>query len=97
MRTVSRIGRATGRRCPIAWQLQKAKQRLSEVVRAAIESGPQLVTRHGKAAAVVVSAGDFERLRQGHPGFKEFLRQAPELERLEIDPRGRPSARKGTA
>jgi prevent-host-death family protein len=77
----------------LAWQLQEAKQRLSEVVRQALEDGPQVVTRHGKETVVVVSIEEFERLRRGQPDFKEFLRRAPDLDRLQIS-RDRKPARK---
>ncbi len=38
-----------------AWQLQDAKARLSEVVKAASLHGPQEITLHGKPAVVVIS------------------------------------------
>jgi prevent-host-death family protein len=38
------------------WQLQEAKSRFSELVERAIKQGAQTVTKHGKAAVVVVSA-----------------------------------------
>jgi len=76
---------------PITWQLQEAKQRLSEVVRQALEDGPQIVTRHGKEAVVVMSMEEFERLRKGRPDFKEFLRQAPDLDRLQMARDRRPA------
>ena len=44
------------------WQLQAAKARLSALVDDALSDGPQRITRHGKAAAVVLSEGDFQRL-----------------------------------
>ncbi len=68
----------------MAWHLQEAKQHLSEVVRQALENGPQVITRHGKEAVVVISIAEFERLRQGQPDFKEFLRRAPDLDWLPI-------------
>ena len=37
------------------WQLQEAKNRLSELVQAAESNGPQTITRHGKIAVMVVS------------------------------------------
>jgi len=77
------------------WQLQEAKQRLSELVRRALEDGPQVVTRHGKDTVVVVSMEEFERLQQGRPDFKEILRSAPDLGRLRIQ-RDRAPARKVT-
>lgn len=45
------------------WQLQEVKNRLSEVVDLAIEKGPQTVTRHGKAVAVIASKADFDKKR----------------------------------
>ena len=77
------------------WQLQEAKQRFSEVVRRALESGPQVVTRHGRAAVVVVAAGEFEALSGTRTDFKAFLREAPDLRRLKIR-RDRRPARKLT-
>ena len=79
----------------MAWQLQEAKQRLSEVVRRALEDGPQVVTRHGREAVVVVSVQQFEKLTGGRLDFKEFLRRAPDLGRLKIS-RDRQSARRVT-
>lgn len=46
------------------WQLQEAKNRLSEVVDLAVEEGPQIVTRHGKEVVVVVAKAEFERRRR---------------------------------
>jgi prevent-host-death family protein len=76
----------------MSWQLQEAKQKFSEVVRRALTSGPQVVTRHGRAVVVVVSAEDYGRLRGG-AGFKEFLRTAPDLSRLGIRRDRRPGRR----
>jgi prevent-host-death family protein len=76
----------------MSWQLQEAKQKFSEVVRRALTSGPQVVTRHGRATVVVVSAEDYGRLRGG-AGFKEFLRTAPDLSRLGIRRDRRPGRR----
>ncbi|MCC6669240.1 MAG: type II toxin-antitoxin system prevent-host-death family antitoxin [Polyangiaceae bacterium] len=47
------------------WQLQEAKNRLSEVVDLALEEGPQIVTRHGKEVAVVIAKDEFDRRRRG--------------------------------
>jgi prevent-host-death family protein len=47
-----------------SWQLQEAKNRLSEVVDLALEEGPQTVTRHGKEVAVIVSTDEFNRRRR---------------------------------
>lgn len=66
------------------WQLQEAKQRLSALVRQAIEDGPQVVTLRGEDAVVVVSCAEYRRLKDGTPSFKDFLISLPELEALEI-------------
>ena len=67
------------------WQLQQAKQQFSEVVRRALEDGPQVVTRHGREAVVVVSAAEFKTPRRGAAkDFKQFLRSAPDLGRLRL-------------
>lgn len=69
----------------MAWQLQDAKQQFSEVVRRALTDGPQVVTRHGRDAVVVVSAADFARSRRtGGRDFKRFLRSAPDFGRLRL-------------
>ena len=69
----------------MAWQLQEAKQQFSEVVRRALTDGPQVVTRHGRDAVVVVSAADFAKSRRtGGKDFKRFLRAAPDLGRLRV-------------
>lgn len=44
------------------WQVQEAKQRFSELLRAVDEEGLQYVTKHGKEVAVVVSIDEFHRL-----------------------------------
>lgn len=67
----------------MAWQLQEAKQRFSELVRRAEKEGPQVVTRHGEEVVVVVPAEEWRRMSERDGGekkmdFKEFLMSAPE-------------------
>jgi prevent-host-death family protein len=66
------------------WQFQEAKQRLSALVRQAIEDGPQIVTLRGEDAVVVVSCADYRRLKAVTPNFKDFLMCLPDLDTLEI-------------
>lgn len=76
------------------WSVQDAKNRFSEVVDAA-RKAPQMVTKHGKPAAVVVSAEEYERLRTLQhlkaPSFAEMLLAMPqgdvEFERIKAKPR----------
>jgi antitoxin Phd len=65
------------------WQVQEAKARFSEMVERALEEGPQTVTRHGKAVAVLVPAEEYRRLRTGGKSFKAMLAAAP-LDGVEI-------------
>jgi len=64
---------------PRTWQLQEAKNRLSEVVDEATTSGPQIITRRGVDAAVVVSAADWARLARQRTPLIEVLRRAPRV------------------
>lgn len=59
------------------WQLQEAKNRLSELVRKAQREGPQTITLHGKDAAVVVSAEQFAALPRRKGTLVEFFRSSP--------------------
>jgi antitoxin Phd len=68
----------------VAWQLQAAKQRFSELVERAQRDGPQFVTRHGKEAVVVLSAEEYRRLRGGGPSLVEFIRSAPDFDVLDL-------------
>ena len=38
------------------WQLQEAKQKLSEVIEKALQEGPQVVTRRGDGALLAAHA-----------------------------------------
>ena len=70
----------------MAWQLQEAKAKFSELVQKAIEEGPQTVTRHGKDAVVVLSVHEYRKLCERRPSLKDVLRSGPEGE-LELPPR----------
>ncbi len=59
------------------WQLQKAKNRLSELVKAAEKKGPQVITVHGKERAVVVSAEEYRRLVRRKGSLLEFFQKSP--------------------
>ena len=50
------------------WRLQDAKAQFSAVVEAAMQGEPQLVTRRGKSAVVVIAAAQYERWSQRERG-----------------------------
>jgi prevent-host-death family protein len=68
----------------MAWQIQEAKAKFSELVQKAIDDGPQTVTRRGKDVAVVLSAEEYRSLREGQIDFKEFLTLLP-LEGVDLE------------
>lgn len=56
------------------WPVQDAKARFSEMLEACLREGPQLVTRRGADAAVLVPFGDWQRLQQSaRPTLKQLL------------------------
>jgi len=59
------------------WQLQEAKNRLSELVRKAREEGPQVITVHGTDAAVVMSAEQYAKLARRKGTLADFFRKSP--------------------
>ncbi len=56
------------------WQVQDAKARFSEFLEASLREGPQVVTRRGVEAAVLVSIEQWRRMQQmTRPSLKELL------------------------
>jgi prevent-host-death family protein len=78
-----------------SWTLQDAKNRFSAVVEAARRGEPQLVTRRGAPAVVVVAAEEYVRLRTceqaAQPSFVDHLLAMPRddesFERIKAEPR----------
>ena len=66
------------------WQLQEAKNRLSQVVDQAMHDGPQTITLRGKPSAVVVSFEEYRKLTMPRTGLSQFFRQSPLCE-TELD------------
>lgn len=56
------------------WPVQDAKARFSEFLDACLTNGPQMVTRRGAEAAVLVPAPEWKRLQSAaKPSLKELL------------------------
>ena len=76
-----------------AWTVADAKARFSQVIDRALTEGPQLVTRHGRKAVIVVSAEEWERRTRRKGNLAEFFAASPlrnsgiDLERLSDPPR----------
>ena len=65
------------------WKLAEAKNKFSEVVKRALEEGPQRVLRRGDAV-VVISEQEFDRLSGNRRGFKELLLNGPGLDGVDL-------------
>ena len=57
-----------------AWPVQDAKARFSEFLEACLAEGPQMVTKRGAEAAVLVPASEWRRLHAAvKPSLNELL------------------------
>jgi prevent-host-death family protein len=65
---------------PDHWQIQDAKQRFSEMIRAVTSEGPQVITRHGEDVAVVVDIGEYHRLTRPAVDLADILLGGPKLD-----------------
>ena len=76
-----------------AWPVQDAKARFSEFLDACLIEGPQMVTRRGTEAAVLVPVAEWRRLQSAaRPSLKQLL-----LSDLVVPARGQVQRRKPEA
>ncbi|KXK12713.1 MAG: hypothetical protein UZ14_CFX002002158 [Chloroflexi bacterium OLB14] len=59
------------------WQIQDAKNKLSELITRAVKHGPQLITKHGEKTVVVISYSEYEKLKKSHVKLSEYFRLSP--------------------
>ena len=72
------------------WSVQDAQARFSELLETCLREGPQLVTRRGEKASVLVSAAQWQRLADaGKPTLKALLSTDVGRFDLPIPPRGK--------
>jgi prevent-host-death family protein len=73
----------------MVWQIQEAKQKLSEVVDRAIDEGPQTITRRGVEVAVVVGVDEYRRWTCDKQDLRDFLLDpnGPDLSVLNLERR----------
>ena len=73
-----------------SWPVQDAKARFSEMLDACLKQGPQLVTRRGSEAAVLVPIDDWRRLKGGPVRtLKDLLLSEEARGEFRLPPRGR--------
>lgn len=76
------------------WQLQEAKAKLSEVIDSAESDGPQVITRRGVEAAVLVPIEQWRRMQKKRKRtLLEVLQSGPQFD-LQVPPRGQWKMRK---
>jgi antitoxin Phd len=68
------------------WQIKDARANFSALVDKAIIEGPQIVTRNGKKAVVVVSAEEWMRRERRRGDLVDFFANSPlREEEIEIE------------
>lgn len=60
-----------------SWTVAEAKSKFSEVIERAMSEGPQMITRKGRSAAVVVGAEEWQRKTKRVGNLAEFLAASP--------------------
>jgi antitoxin Phd len=72
------------------WPVHDAKARFSELLDTCLREGPQMVTKRGAEAAVLVAARDWRRLQPtARPTLKELLLAPSPRGKLRVPKRGR--------
>jgi prevent-host-death family protein len=72
------------------WPAQDAKARFSELLEASLNEGPQIVTRRGVEAAVLVPFEEWRRLQSSaRPTLKELLLAETPRAEIPVPPRRR--------
>ncbi len=59
------------------WQLQDAKNKFSSLVDKAKNIGPQIVTKHGEEAVVVLSISEYRKLVRPKLNIIKFFQKSP--------------------
>mgnify|MGYP001584075092 CR=1 FL=1 len=67
------------------WQLQDAENNLSQLIEEAVKSEAQVVTVHGKPAAVVISAEEYARLTRPRRGKLSIALLRPDIAAEDLD------------
>lgn len=80
------------------WPVQDAKARFSEFLDACLSEGPQMVTRRGAEAAVLVPVQEWRRLQSAaRPSLKALLLSEQARTESLVAPRGKAKRREPAA
>jgi prevent-host-death family protein len=71
----------------MTWTLAEAKDQLSQVVRRAVDEGPQTISVRGRETAVVIGKAEYDRLRPNAAprDFKTYLLSIPSLDGVDLN------------
>jgi prevent-host-death family protein len=61
----------------MTWQIQEAKNKLSELIDRAQTEGPQVITRHGVEVAVVMPYSRYKKLTAEKKRMGDFFMDSP--------------------
>ena len=67
-----------------SWQLQDAKNKLSQVIDDAVHLGPQIITKRGTQVAIVLSYAEYRKLISSQLKLSDFFQRSP-LAEIELD------------
>lgn len=71
------------------WPVQDAKARFSEMLETSLAEGPQVVTKHGKATAVLVPIRQWDALQSSNKRtLKQLLLDRTVIADIPLSPRG---------
>ena len=59
------------------WQLQEAKNKLSQLVNEAVSSGPQIITKRGVEVAIVLSVDEYNKMVATRGKLSDFFQESP--------------------
>jgi prevent-host-death family protein len=78
-----------------SWAVQDAKARFSELLERCLADGPQMVTKRGAEAAVLIPADEWRRLTvAARPSLKDLLLSDEARLDIRVPARGRAHRRK---
>lgn len=81
-----------------SWSVQDAKARFSECLETCLKEGPQLITKRGSEAAMLVPLPEWQRLRRAaKPTLKDLLLSREARVELALPERGHLSRRPSIA
>ena len=81
-----------------AWPVQDAKARFSEFLQTCLSDGPQMVTKRGAEAAVLISVAEWRRIQAAaRPSIKQLLLSDENRFNLVLPARGALQRRKASA